>query len=640
MATIKIENMESLWYLIHHVSEYERNLQAELSNIEISFSETVDGSKGETINAMVNMMNQMSEKVFTQFPEAVTRYKEILARYYESIQDLGFTDKVNSEGSVINSYWIDNVVEQKKKTVAEALEIKTKINEAADLMELPYLYNLITNESIEDFEYSLSEIGRDITGTHTELVRNQQKFIQELSEIKTELDRLSAEIQSIATFANPETGWNPMVLLGLIEEGKLKIEEVPELWKKASRSGDNKAMECLLSGDYESFFEIYPDTISDEVYYMLLDKMVEMNLIKVGEIEAGIGEIRAIHKDKYETAPDVQLPSWYYENYKSTLDKLNGKLDLHKLFGIDPNFAYSSSMPDNEIGNIFLRIVLGVQSGIFDVVDSGVNFAGEAVYTVLNAPDVGVKIWNSVNTQGERDNLLGRAGKGLSTMAGGLDKSIHDNLVVGDAYTRTRFVTNVIGEVAIDYLLIKGASKFFDKVDDLLDGSRMLDGKEFRNSFVDDFNNRIPNGSSEIDDIISKVDNGSISLENNIQKGNYGEMKMDQYFTNQGYERISVDQVIDLNAPPHQGIDGVYYNPNGKPPYVIGEAKYGTSKLSQTADGLQMSEGWIQNRLIDAVGIESTADILLEGYISNLINIAPDGSIVEFILDESGKVVK
>lgn len=87
---------------------------------------------------------------------------------------------------------------------------------------------------------------------------------------------------------------------------------------------------------------------------------------------------------------------------------------------------------------------------------------------------------------------------------------------------------------------------------------------------------------NSVDDIIKGVENGNTPLSNNIQKGNYGEMKMDAYFESQGYERISLDKVTDLNTPTHQGIDGVYYNPDGHPPYIIGEAKYGSSKLGST----------------------------------------------------------
>ena len=69
--------------------------------------------------------------------------------------------------------------------------------------------------------------------------------------------------------------------------------------------------------------------------------------------------------------------------------------------------------------------------------------------------------------------------------------------------------------------------------------------------------------------------NGDILLSNNIQKGNYGEMNMDVYFKSQGYERISLDRVTDLNAPTHQGIDGVYYNLDGHLPYFASPIMYG-----------------------------------------------------------------
>lgn len=120
----------------------------------------------------------------------------------------------------------------------------------------------------------------------------------------------------------------------------------------------------------------------------------------------------------------------------------------------------------------------------------------------------------------------------------------------------------------------------------------------------------IESSSYSVDEIIKGVENGGIPLSNNIQKGNYGEMKMDAYFESQGYERISLARVTDLNTPTHQGIDGVYYNPDGHPPYIIGEAKYGSSRLSTLVDGTpQMSGKWIIDRLENAVGGEAANDI-------------------------------
>ncbi|MDD3361668.1 MAG: T7SS effector LXG polymorphic toxin [Hespellia sp.] len=137
-----------------------------------------------------------------------------------------------------------------------------------------------------------------------------------------------------------------------------------------------------------------------------------------------------------------------------------------------------------------------------------------------------------------------------------------------------------------------------------------------------------------VDDIINGVEKGDIKLTNNMQKGNYGEMKMDSYFEQQGYKRVSLDKVTDINAPTHKGIDGVYHNPNGKPPYVIGEAKYGSSTLGNTRDGLQMSDTWIKgsDRLVNSVGKDLADDIFLEGFGKTVVRIKPDGTIIPKVL--------
>ncbi|WP_051604925.1 hypothetical protein [Lachnobacterium bovis] len=155
----------------------------------------------------------------------------------------------------------------------------------------------------------------------------------------------------------------------------------------------------------------------------------------------------------------------------------------------------------------------------------------------------------------------------------------------------------------------------------------------------------------DVKDIIEKVENGTIKLVKNIQKGNYGEMKMDVYFAKRGYKRISLDRVTSIDAPTHHGIDGVYYNPEGKPPYVIAEAKFsstGIPRLSKLRDGTrQMSEKWITkpskrglSRLDQAVGKEKALDILTKDYKSVLVTIDKTGDVKTCILDANGKVIK
>lgn len=142
--------------------------------------------------------------------------------------------------------------------------------------------------------------------------------------------------------------------------------------------------------------------------------------------------------------------------------------------------------------------------------------------------------------------------------------------------------------------------------------------------------------------IINSVESGRVELLNNIQKGNFGEMKMDQIMRQNGYKRISTDRVTDLNQAGHQGIDGVYENPNGHPPYIVGEAKYGSSRLGNTADGRQMSKTWIDNRLDDAVENEELSEKIKNSNYGSVIikNIKSDGNYVERNLDNKGYVIK
>ncbi|WP_439022307.1 T7SS effector LXG polymorphic toxin [Bacillus thuringiensis] len=147
--------------------------------------------------------------------------------------------------------------------------------------------------------------------------------------------------------------------------------------------------------------------------------------------------------------------------------------------------------------------------------------------------------------------------------------------------------------------------------------------------------------------VIESVESGEVALKTTKRKGNYGEMKMDDFFESQTYTRISDDRVLTLDQKIVKGIDAVYENSSPPPKYVIAEAKYNTAQLSNTKDGKQMSETWIDGsrRLESTVG-EEMADKIREEMLLNpenvqniLINVDKDGNVVKSILDSSGKKI-
>lgn len=243
-------------------------------------------------------------------------------------------------------------------------------------------------------------------------------------------------------------------------------------------------------------------------------------------------------------------------------------------------------------------------------------------YTVTGS-NMLVKVNDSVAGLTGTNMMAGTMGQANYQLVKGTSKGGSDVVIgLGVLNSRLYGTNNNVGNIKENASYKNGKNNFENEIP--------RSGEEWETFFKEKYGSEnVVWESNPVNETIRGIENGSISLTNNIQKGNYGEMKMDVYFENKGYKRISLDKVTDINTPTHHGIDGVYYNPDGHPPYVIGEAKYGSSKLTNTMDGMQMSDTWINggDRLVNAVGKDVADDILLEGYGKSLVNISSDGTI-------------
>ncbi|WP_160690535.1 hypothetical protein [Clostridium sp. C2-6-12] len=141
------------------------------------------------------------------------------------------------------------------------------------------------------------------------------------------------------------------------------------------------------------------------------------------------------------------------------------------------------------------------------------------------------------------------------------------------------------------------------------------------------------------------------------QKGNFGEFKSNNnLLNNQSIKDAGYDlKLVGREAPSGlddkiiKGIDGLYENTNADSniKYVIDEAKFGSSKLGKTNDGLQMSDDWIKgsDRIRKAVnGDKDLADDILEaldnGQVERVLSkIDSNGNVVTYKLDSDGKII-
>ena len=100
-----------------------------------------------------------------------------------------------------------------------------------------------------------------------------------------------------------------------------------------------------------------------------------------------------------------------------------------------------------------------------------------------------------------------------------------------------------------------------------------------------------------------------------------------------------------------QGIDDLYKVTSETADYVIVEYKFGTSALKTTADGVQMSDGWVlgtttgRNRLADAVQNSVVADDIVSAFNKGrvekwVVHTDPVGGTSVWIVDSAGKIAK
>lgn len=179
--------------------------------------------------------------------------------------------------------------------------------------------------------------------------------------------------------------------------------------------------------------------------------------------------------------------------------------------------------------------------------------------------------------------------------------------------------------------------------------------------------------STKIQDAISKIvddakgggktkfDDLDLDSATTKQKGNYGEHIADDNLINNqslkdaGYDLKSVGREAPKGANDKivKGIDGLYENMNSDSniKYVIDEAKFGSSKLGNTKDNLQMSDDWItgsktgKNRILKAVDndkelAETIEEALENGQVERVLSkVDKTGKVTTYKLDSNGKII-
>ncbi len=134
----------------------------------------------------------------------------------------------------------------------------------------------------------------------------------------------------------------------------------------------------------------------------------------------------------------------------------------------------------------------------------------------------------------------------------------------------------------------------------------------------------------------------------NMQKGMLGELLGGQAFMSMVPDGVKLARAAAVGQ---SGIDDIFKVSRPGVDYVIIEYKFGTSTLKKTADGLQMSDTWLNgsttetNRILEAVGNNQQVFTSIRQSIDGgrvekwLIHTDPYGNVTFGVLDKDGKLI-
>ena len=160
--------------------------------------------------------------------------------------------------------------------------------------------------------------------------------------------------------------------------------------------------------------------------------------------------------------------------------------------------------------------------------------------------------------------------------------------------------------------------------------------------------------------VANEVCSGTQILDTSLQKGNLGEILEDLLIIGAGFLAMHT-RISTIDARTHLGLDGVYYTQRkGYELYIVADAKFGSARLSTTRSGRQLSDAWIDYRLVTktltttetptrleaAIG-RTNADSAVRKIISGqatlirlLTHVSPDYTVTLSIVDSNGFVAQ
>lgn len=270
---IEVKDVPGLGTYSVSISSYAEAVQSAGDQTQRNFTDKIQGSHADAIQAFLSRLNTIQSQVFDQVPETLKKYSTIVSTFEGTVKGAGFTSRAKTSGDGVSSVASKIETDQITEIETTKTSLKSALDKAAEVLgvESP---DVVTPTTTATTELTQSVTNRKTA--HQQLDQGNTAFKSELENIKATLEVYIRIVQNAKAFASA----NATYLFDQIKQGHLTAENM-YYTALIQNDADIEVMKLIIEGRPQDVGQIRDKEVTSGGYRILGDGV--MKWIETGE---------------------------------------------------------------------------------------------------------------------------------------------------------------------------------------------------------------------------------------------------------------------------------------------------------------------------------------------------------------------
>lgn len=253
---VKIDVLNEVVKTMEETSEQQKTILDKAAKDQL---QRVEGSEGRSIDEIVSYINHLHTILTVNYPSTLTSLSMTLSAYNQALKGSGFSEEIWSETTQINKY-IEQFKEEGGKEIKEQGEKAIEAIEQV-LKTVPDLGigTVEVRDLLINLQKEKEEKATKLSDKHTEVVRAQQKYIEDMATIKEKLLEVKRAMEQGKIVATMDEQTFHAIKT-------MDPEACKQLLTGMNKQKDLEAMKHIANEDWDALFALHPDELGDGIY--------------------------------------------------------------------------------------------------------------------------------------------------------------------------------------------------------------------------------------------------------------------------------------------------------------------------------------------------------------------------------------